>query len=207
MDTQEQNKLLQSVKDDLSASRERSDEAVSYFIIGLSLAVIASIIFLLTYTSSKKSQIETYDEQIKNEVTTPLKTLEKEEGELSNISSQIDLLAASLSKRTKYSAILSDLAANQYKKSRWTGFNIKDGNLIIKGQADNFIDVAKSITAMKRLNSIKSIKLTNVNLDQDSKKIDFTVEAKADLKSYAFLPAKQSSPTVTPDETLMEQSL
>jgi hypothetical protein len=193
---EEQNRLLESVKEDITgATGESSQEKVAFFIIGLALAVVACSIYVFGSIKYKNSQISSLDQQINDEVTTPLKNLSEEKAQADLVLSQIDALTTSLSKRIKYDQILKDFRDNQYKNARWTsfGFSNDDKKITISGSAGNFDDVAKTVAAVKGMKAVQDVKLVSVSINTDSKEVNFTVDAEVDFSPYEVLSSTGSS--------------
>lgn len=201
---EEQDRLLESVKEDITgATGESSQEKVAFFLIGLSLAVVACSIYVFGSQKYKNSQISSLDQQINDEVTTPLKNLSKEKAQADLVLSQIDALTTSLSQRIKYDQILKDFRDNQYKNARWTsfGFNDNDKKITISGGAGNFDDVAKTVAAFKGMKAVQDVKLVSVGINADSKEVNFTIDIGVDFSSYKVLSSRGSGtgqPTATP---------
>jgi Tfp pilus assembly protein PilN len=192
---EEQNRLLESVKEDIAgATGESSQEKIAFFIIGLALAVVACSIYVFGSQKYKNSQISSLDQQINDEVTTPLKNLSEEKAQADLVLSQIDALTTSLSKRIKYDQILKDFRDNQYKSARWTSFGFNDNGkkITISGVAGNFDDVAKTVAAIKGMKAVQDVKLVSVSINADSKEVNFTIDAEVDFSPYKLLSANKS---------------
>lgn len=196
MDISDQNRILESVKESITETTQKTEESASYFIVGLAAAVVIAVIVVLAAVSSKNAQIATYDEQIKTDVTNQLANLEKEQKQISSVFTQLDTLESSLSKRIKYSQLFSDLTKNQYQKSKWTAVTVQGDAVSITGEANSFEDVAKTVVALKSLESVKNIKLTSATLSQERQVISFVIDVKVDLKGYKN-PIAKPSPTST----------
>lgn len=192
---EEKNRLLESVKEDIAeATGESPQEKIAFFIIGLALAVVACSIYVFGLQKYKNSQISYLDQQISDEVTTPLKNLSKDKAQADLVLSQIDVLTTSLSKRIKYDQVLKDFRDNQYKNARWTSFAFDDskGEITISGVAGNFDDMAKTVTAFRGMKAVQDVKLVSFGINADSKEVSFTISAKVDLSSYKVLSDNKS---------------
>jgi len=195
--SEDQNRLLDSVKNDITASpQKKSEEVTAFFIIGLAVAVIAGTVFVLADIASKKAKVTALNQQIVSDVTTPLKTMAKESKQSEQILTQIDALTLAISKKTKYSQIIKDLRDNQYKQSQWTSFSFNNGKVTIAGNAGNFEDVNKSVVALRQTKSVTSVKLVTVNINPESQKVEFSVDVTVNMDLYkTTLPKASASPT------------
>jgi len=184
LDITDQNRILESVKESITETTQKTEESASYFIIGLSGAIVIAVLVLLAAVSGKKAQIASYDQQIQSDVTDQLKGLSVEQDQISSVFTQLDVLETSLLRRVKYSGVFSDLAKNQYQKSKWTSVTVKDNIVSITGEANNFEDVAKTVVAYKSLASVTDAKLTSANLNQERQVVSFVIDLTFDLKGY-----------------------
>lgn len=200
MDISDQKRILDSVKESITETTQKTEESASYFIIGLASAILVAVIIILAAVSGKNAQIDTYDQQIKTDVTDQLKNLEKEQKQISSVFTQLDALETSLTKRLKYSQVLSDLGKNQYQKSRWTSITVKGEAVSISGEADGFEDVAKTVVGLKNLKSIKAVKLTSATLNQEKAVVGYVIDLTVDLKEYRNPLAKKTEVTATAPE-------
>ncbi|MCX6809944.1 MAG: PilN domain-containing protein [Candidatus Berkelbacteria bacterium] len=202
MSSEEQNRLLDSVKDDITASpQKKSEEMTAFFIIGLAVAVVAGTVFVLANISSKKAKITSLDQQIASDVTAPLKTMEKESKQSDQVLAQIDALTLAVSKKVKYAQAIKDLRDNQYKNSQWTSFSFNNGKISISGNSDSFEGVSKSVVAIRQTKSVTDVKLISVNINAETQKVEFALEVTLNMDLYkTILPKASASPTtsVTP---------
>jgi len=190
----EENRFLQSVKEDISdvAEGDGQEKAV-YFIIGLSIATILVSIFSFALSMSKDSQITSLDTQINEQVTVPLANLAKERKQVTAISGQLDVLNTALTSRIKYGQMIKDLATNTYKQSQWTGIDYSDEKIILSGTSDDFLGASKAVSALEKFKAVKSVNLTSVNIEKESKLIEYVVEIEVDQTGYQYLSQKKTS--------------
>lgn len=196
MPENEKEKLLQSVKRDISSTENSTSDGFSYFIIGLFCAVFILVIIVIGLGRSKENKLLSLDETYKTEVTEPLKALSNEQKASDNAIDQIDILTAALSKRIKYSLLMTDIVSKQFKKSVWQSFTLKKDTVSILGSADSYDDVAKSIAALRSLKAVQDVSLKAASKDENSSKINFTAQLKLDLKSYQY--SSQAAVSATP---------
>jgi len=177
----EESRFLESVKEDIAdvAEGDNQEKAV-YFIIGLSIATVLVSIFVFALSMSKSSQIQSLDAQINEQVTIPLKNLAKERKQVTAIASQLDVLNTALSSRVKYAQLIRDLATNTYKQSKWTGIDYSEEKIVLSGAADDFLSVSKVVSALENFKVIKSVNLTSVNIEEESKSIEYMIELEVD---------------------------
>lgn len=190
----EENRFLQSVKEDISgASEEDSQGKAVYFIIGLSIATIVVSIFTFALSMSKDSQIASLDAQIEEQVTTPLNNLAKERKQVTAISSQLEVLNTALSGRTKYALLVKDLATNTYNQSRWTGIDYTQEKIVLSGSADDFLGVSKAVSAFEGFGSVESVNLTSVNIEEESSAVEYVLELEVNQEGYKLVSKKVSN--------------
>lgn len=198
MQDDEKQKFLESVKEDIGLPKNNSADTFSYFVIGLFCAVIVLIILVLGLSRAKESKAAALDVSIEEEVTAPLKSLAKEKKTNDLVMSQLGVLSDAVSARIKYSQLMNDLSANQYKKSQWNSFTLQQDKISIQGAADSFEDAAKAVVAFRQMAAVSNVSLKAVNLNDESGKVDFTLDITYDNKSYHFLPpsvTQSSQPT------------
>lgn len=193
MQEEEKQKFLHSVKNDINFDDNKSSDIFSYFVIGLFCAVIVLIIVVFGLQKSKQVKLASIDTAIASDVTEPLKSLEKEKQQSDIVAKQLEVLTTALSSRVKYSQLMSDLTANQYKKSKWTSFAFQSTAISLSGSADSFDDVAKTVAAFRVMKAVQDISLKSVSLNQDSKKVDFTLEITVNKTLYNYLPKTQAA--------------
>lgn len=190
----EENRFLASVKEDISDIGEGDNQdKATYFIIGLSIATVLVSIFVFALSMSKSSQIKSLDVQINEQVTIPLKNLAKERKQVTAVSSQLDVLNTALSSRIKYAQLVKDLATNTYKQSKWTGIDYSEEKIVISGASDDFLSASKVVSALENFKVVKSVNLTSVNIEEESKMIEYVIELEIDQTGYKFLSQKKSS--------------
>jgi Tfp pilus assembly protein PilN len=133
---------------------------------------------------SKQNKLLTLDQQIAEEVATPLKSLEDEQIKNTTILAQLAALNTALSGRTRFSQLLSDLKANQYKKSLWSDFSVQNSTISISGKVDSYQDVAKAVAAMRNIKAVTDVKLSSASADKESAKVTFMVTITYDPSLY-----------------------
>ena len=189
----EENRFLQSVKEDISdVSEEGSQAKAVYFIIGLSIATIAVSIFTFALSMSKDSQISSLDAQIEEQVTIPLNNLAKERKQVTAISGQLDILNTALSGRIKYALLVKDLATNTYKQSKWTGIDYTQDKIVLSGSADDFTSASKVVSAFEGFKSVESVNLTSVNIEEESGAVEYVLELEVNQTGYKLISKKVS---------------
>lgn len=183
-------------KDIASSYSVSKDDVVAYFIFGIALAAIIAIIPVLIISKTKQSKIASLDTQIQQEVTDQLKALEKEQGDQVVVAKQVNALSSALASRTKNSQILEAFAKSTLKKSKWSSMTLAGGAFSISLSADNFDDMAKAVAAYRKMDSVKSAKLTSAVKNEESGKVDFSLEFTVDTKPY-IVKAKPAATTGT----------
>lgn len=99
-------------------------------------------------------------------------------------------LQLALGSRLDFSKFFNDLAANQYKRAKWTSISLDSGKVAISMQADNFDDLNKSLKSLQNMSSVSAASLSGVNVNPDNRKIDYTIELKVDFSPYKVSQAK-----------------
>ncbi len=184
----EEKRFLESVREDISDIADSGgQEKAVYFVIGLSIATLLASLFVFGLKSSKISQISSLDIQIEEQVTAPLKTLAKEEKQVTAIGNQLDVLSTALSSRIKYGQIFKELALNTYKKIKWVSVDYSEERVVINGAADDFISASKAVTAFENFDAVKKVDLTSANIDESSGSIQFALELEIDETGYKFI--------------------
>lgn len=202
MVSDEKNKFLESVKGDISeAEPQKRDELLSYFVLGVFVALMAFCVIMMGMQRTKQNKLIALDNQIEEDVTAPLKSLENEQIESATILKQLTALNIALSDRTKFSQLLSDLKSNQYKKSLWSDFNIQDGTISISGKVDSYQDVAKAVAAMRNIKAVTDVKLSSAVYDRDSSKVTFMVTVSYDPSLYKAAAQATSTPQTAAEPT------
>lgn len=201
----------QNLHDDVSGASKgiassygvSKDDIVAYFIVGISLAIIVSIIPILIISKTKQSKIAALDTQYQDTVTTQLATLKKEQISQAAVSKQIDALTTALASRMKNSALIEDLSRNTLKKAKWTAMTLNGDSVSLNLTTDNFEDMAKSVAAYRGMDAVSSVKLSSANSNEASGKVDFAVELMVDLSAYkqTVVATDGADQTVTEDVT------
>ena len=204
MSLDEKGKVLESIKTEVDQSAQKGSEAslLTYFLIGVSSAVIITSIYLLAAYKTKQMRLATLGQQIEEEVNTPLKNLASDKKQSDIVLKQLETLTTTISGRIKLSKLMGDLIAKQYKKSRWDTFTYQGDTISISGQTDNYEDAAKAVMAMRLPKMVQDVKISSATGDDKDKKVNFSVSLKVnpDLYRAAALEAK-STPTGTATAT------
>jgi len=204
MSSEENKKLLESVKDDISGSVDESREDVlSYFIIGVFVSIIVLSVVFVGLQKTRQNKLATLDTQISQEVTAPLKAMEKEKLQNDTVLKQLSALSSSLSVREKYSVLLGDIKSNLYKKTYWDNFSVQKDSIVVSGKVDGFQDVAKVTAGLRNIKSVTDIKLNSAILDKDSGKVNYSINIVYDSAAYQ---AAAKSPSATSGMTAVPQS-
>jgi len=179
------------------------EEAVAYFIIGLFLACIVSMIAVFALIKSKEAKVSNLEEQIQSEVTSPLKDLEKEEKEVASVLGQIETLTKALTERVKYASLINDLKSNLYKKALWSQLSFQKDTATISGSVDTFEDLAKTVSVYKKMKGVGEVQLTSASVNTETKRIDYGLTIKLDMSSYKINGARpKASATVSAQANL-----
>jgi len=203
MSSEENKKLLESVKSDITGSVEESKEDVlSYFIIGVFVSIIVLSVVFVGLQKARQNKLATLDTQISQDVTAPLKAMEKEKVQNDIVMKQLSALSSSLSLREKNSALLGDLKNNLYKKTYWDNFSVQKDSIVVSGKVDSFQDVAKVTAGLRNVKSISDVKLNSAVLDKDSSKVNYSINITYDITAYQ---ATTQSPTPTSGMTAVPQ--
>ena len=201
MDQGEKNKLLESFKSEVTETEDTKETSVAFVLIGLAIAVVVAVVVLFAFNSSKNNQLSALDQQIQNDVTVPLKNLAGEKKQTDSILDQISVLTTVLNKKLTLSQMLIDLSNNQYKLSRWSSLSYSQDKVTITAVADNFEDVLKTYNALKATKSVKSAKLVSTNINENTKKIEFTMEFSVNTDLYKVVPKTAATATTTTTAT------
>jgi len=181
----------------------KTEEAVSYFLVGLFGATIISVLILLGIQKGKEMKIATYDQQIKTEVTDQLIALAPEKKQMETVLSQLDALTIALTSRVKYSSMMTDFENNTFKKSLWTNFSLSQNTISINGTADDYESAAKAAASYRNIKAVRDVKLTSATSNEESKKVDFVLSITFDSSLYKTTATKtaETSAVISPEST------
>jgi len=197
MPDDDKEKLLESVRKSVDVGENSTTEGFSYFLIGLFFAVLIIIIVIFGMEKLKTNKLASLEEVYKSDVTAPLESMSKEKAESDIAVKQLEVLTMALGGRIKYSQLMNDMTASQYKKSLWSAFTLRKDTISIQATADSFDDAARSVAAFRSMEAVKDASLKAVNVDENTKKVNFTIQITFDSSSYKYLP--QAAPSVTPE--------
>lgn len=200
MSDDDKERLLQSVRKTVDVEENSTSEGFSYFIIGLFFAVFILIIVIFGMEKAKTNKSASLEEVYQSDVTAPLESLSKEQSESDTAVRQLEVLTTALGGRIKYSQLMNDLTASQFKKSLWKSFTLRENTISIQGISDNFDDAARSVAAFRSMKAVKDVSLKAVNVDENTQKVDFTIQITFDSSLYKYLP--QTTPSATPEVKL-----
>jgi Tfp pilus assembly protein PilN len=196
LSSDEKEKFLESVKNDISeSSGSGRDEVLSYFIIGVFVGVVVLAVSFLTIEKTRQSKISSLSQQMQQEVDVPMQSLATEKVQNDEIIKQLSTLTSVLAGRVDYSKLFDDLRGGQYKKSLWTNFALQKDSITITAKADNYADVAKAVAALRQLKAVKDVSLSSASLDKESGKINFTVNISYNPSLYKASARASTSPT------------
>lgn len=199
MDQEQQRHEVGDASKEIASSYQTSKEdIVAYFVLGVSIAAIVSILPILIISRTKQSKIASLDTQYQENVATQLVSLKQEKADQEAISKQISALTSALSSRTENSLFLAALSKNTFKRSKWTAMTMSDDTVSLSISADSYDDMAKTVSAYRAMDSVKSVKLTSAGRNDSSGKIDFSLELSFDKSLYVI---KQSSAAANPDDS------
>lgn len=185
MDGAPQSQGVTDASKDIASSYSTSKEdVVAYFIFGIAFAAIIAIVPVLIISKTKESRIASLEQQYKQDVTDQLSALKKEQKDQVLMAKQIDALSVALDSRIKNSQLLEAFGKNTLKKTKWTALTLDNGALSLSLSADNFDDVAKTVSAYRNMESVKSVKLTSATNNESSDKIDFAINISVDMSQY-----------------------
>lgn len=200
-------------KDIASSYSTSREDVVAYFIFGIALAAIVSIVPVLVISKTKESKIASLEQQYKQEVTDQLESLKKEQKDQVLMARQIDALSVALQSRIKNSQLLEAFGRNTLKKTKWTALTLSDSSVSMSLVADNFDDVAKTVSAYRGMESVKSVRLTSAASNEESGKIDFAVDVTVDMSQYTTKtktedpqPIQGAGGTSGEDQSFFDQS-
>ena len=197
MSSEENKKLLESVKDDITESvDENKEQVLSYFIIGVFAAVIILCVIFLGMQKARVNKLATLDTQINQEVSVPLKAMDSEVKQNETVLKQLNILSTMLSGREKYSTLLGDLKNNLFKKTLWDTFSVQKDTIALSGRVDKFEDVAKVTAGLKGVKAVKDIKLRSAALDKESGKVNYSLSITYDSALYKTSGASASGGAV-----------
>jgi hypothetical protein len=186
----DRDRVLASVKESVEEAGNKSEYSAYYFIIGVSLAVFAGLILIMTNIKSKQNQLEAYKQKIKEDVTAPLNQITSTQGQSKYIDSQITVLQTALSKRIDFAAFMKELSQKQYKNSRWTSFNLSSKIVSIRMEADSFDDMARSVKSFKEVRGVQEAKLSDVKVNPDNNSVAYTIDLVMDFNIYKIQEVK-----------------
>lgn len=169
------------------------EDIISNFIFGIALAVVISVLPVLIISKTKQSKIDSLQAQYQQEVTDQLATLKKEESDQALMVKQIEVLTTALSSKVKNSSMLDAFNKNTFKRSRWTSMSLDEGTITLSVSSDSFDDMAKTTAAYRGMSSVESVKLTDAALNEETGKVDFSLELDVDKKSYIEASAPKTS--------------
>jgi Tfp pilus assembly protein PilN len=197
MSSEEKRQILESVRHEIQEDEGKDNEVrLSYFVIGIFAGILLVLIFSMAWQKSKQYKIDSLNQKVAD-LNNQLKSLEGQEDQSDTLLQQIDIFTSALSGRVKQSQFLGDLRSYQYKKSRWTGLNFSKNTVVINAQVDNFDDMAKAVVAMRSLKAAKDVEVTAVNINQESKKVEFIMTITLDTVLYQYLPQSTQTKTTT----------
>lgn len=173
----------------------RTEDAVAFFIFGIFAAVIISVLIIFAFQKQKEMKVASLDSQIKSDVTDQLETLTAEKKQMETVLGQLDALITALDSRIKHSTLITDLKANQFKRSLWSSLSVGKSEITINGSADSLEDVAKAVAALRKVKALQDVELTGSTVNADTQKVDFTVTSKVDKKLYKYITAATPTPT------------
>lgn len=192
---QPQQEVIETQEDIVESKRNEREQAASYAVMGLFFGVLIATLSLLFLDKQKQSTISTLDQQIQQEVTAPLASLAKDEQKVGTVTKQLTSLNNALSSRLKFATILDDLRKRAYGKSAWTALSYKDNEFSISGYTDNFEELNKAVTAVKSAPSVKETKLTNASINEETKKVEFSLTVIVDNALYKANATKAAALT------------
>ena len=187
----DRDRVLASVKESVEEAGNKSEYSAYYFVIGLSIAIFAGLIFVVASIKTKQNQLEAYDQKIKEEVTNPLNQLASSNGQSKYLDSQITALQTALSKRIDFAAFLNELSQKQFKFAKWTSFNLSSQAVSIKMQANNFDDMNKSVKSFRSAKGVKEAKLSQISVNPDNNSVTYTIDLSVDFNVYKVAGATQ----------------
>ncbi len=196
MPDDDKEKLLESVRRSVDVGENSTTEGFSYFLVGLFFAVFIIIIVIFGMEKLKTNKLASLEEVYKSDVTAPLEAMSKEQAESDTAVKQLEVLTMALGGRIKYSQLMNDMTAGQYKKSLWSAFTLRKDTISIQATADTFDDAARSVAAFRSLEAVEDASLKAVKVDENTKKVNFTIQITFDPSLYKYLP--QTVPSATP---------
>lgn len=194
---QPQQEVIEAQEDIVESKRNEREQAAAYAVMGLFFGVLIATLSLLFLDKQKQSTISSLDQQIQQEVTTPLASLAKDEQKVETVTKQLASLNSALSSRLKFATILDDLRKRAYGKSAWTALSYKDNEFAISGYTDNFEELNKAVVAVKSAPSVKETKLTNATINEETKKVEFSLTVIVDNALYKVNATKAAALTTS----------
>ena len=169
---------------------DNSENSATYFIFGVALAVICSIIPILILHKTKEATVFSLNQQIQEEVTTPLQTLTAEQKTQQNIVAEIEALTAALNSKVQNSKIIELLSSNQLKNSQWVSFSqVSEGKITISEVVSSFDDIPKVFAAYRKATGVENVTLSNADVGEDGK-ITFSANLTVDPGLFKIAPVK-----------------
>lgn len=174
--------------------------------IGVVLITALTYFFIAIQNSRLQNLATSYDSEVK----TPLAAMKEGEEEVFARADQITTFKQSLSNLVLWSELLKELTSTTYKKAKFTALNVSEaGEIKVDGEADNFIDLGKTIQAVKASKRFKEVELSSTGINADSGKVNFSLGFKINLQSLTKEQLKLSVPkstsaevSTTPAETI-----
>lgn len=71
--------------------------------------------------------------------------------------------------------------------------SLDEGTITLSVSSDSFDDMAKTTAAYRGMSSVESVKLTDAALNEETGKVDFSLELDVDKKSYIEASAPKTS--------------
>ena len=186
MDFAERQEAVEQAEESIERTTSSREEIGAFVIFGLLVSVIISTIIIFGLQKSKEAKISGLSEQIQSEVKSQLTTLAKEQKEITTVLNQLDALSLALTSRVKHSLLFADLKSHQLKKSQWSQVSVEGKTVSITGSADDFEGVAKAVAALRDMKAAESVKLTSAGLNEETKKVDFSLTVTLDIDQYNY---------------------
>jgi hypothetical protein len=86
---------------------------------------------------------------------------------------------------------MGDMRSSQYKNSLWNAFTYQGDKVAIQGSVNSYEDVGRAVSAFRVMKAIKDVSLVSVNQNEETSKVDFSVELFIDNSLYKYLPQEK----------------
>jgi Tfp pilus assembly protein PilN len=157
--------------------------SIGYFLFGASITAIVVSLLVMGMKSQKAAAIGQLQREYDSEIQTRLsdKIFQDQEKKVKEIGGQVTVLKSALADRVMFSKFFTELEKVTYKKARFTNIAASKENVVtLTGTVADFVDLSKTILALKTSTVFQEVDLTSVEVDKEKNTINFSVQIKLD---------------------------